>query len=448
MAASLAFSLGIRLMLCCSFASAAAAKTKIYVHFPPEDLPASPTSSASSISAAASDAVQYQHLAVDPSTGTVYVGATNWLYQLDGADLRLVQSARIGPRPDNVRCTESFGENPCGGGGGRGSPATFPASATDNVNKVLVVDAANRQLVTCGSLFQGVCQARALRNVSWSREPETRGNTDYFTAANTARHSTVAFVAAGPGGADVLYVATTYTGTTPIRQTVPAISARSLAAGANLFRFAHTDGLTAGGSLVRFRGEAVERYVVVYVAGFAAGGFAYFLTNQRETFALAGTGLPPTVSGRTVSRIVQICQRDRYFYSYAEMPLRCRTSPGGVDYQLVRSAVLVRPGPELAHRLRMGAEERVLVATFSRGGAESEDSGGGGGDSSRESAVCVYRLADVRARFTQNIQKCFAAGVGQKHHVGHQFSNRICVPLVSVGTRPDESKDQMGRTAG
>jgi len=74
------------------------------------------------------------------------------------------------------------------------------------------------------------------------------------------------------------------------------------------FRFAHVDGLT-GGTVVRLRSEAIERYRVDYVAGFSAAGFSYFVTNQRETFELTNSGLLPTVSGDLSSRIVQVSTR-------------------------------------------------------------------------------------------------------------------------------------------
>jgi len=71
-----------------------------------------------------------------------------------------------------------------------------------------------------------------------------------------------------------------------------------------LFRLAHVDGLT-GGTMVRLRSEAIERYRVDYVAGFRSAGFSYFLTNQRDKFDLVNAGLLPTVSGELTSRIIQ-----------------------------------------------------------------------------------------------------------------------------------------------
>jgi len=69
----------------------------------------------------------------------------------------------------------------------------------------------------------------------------------------------------------------------------------------------HVDGLTGGGTLVRLRSEAIERYRVDYVAGFAADGFSYFVTNQHDAFTLStSSGLLPTVSGARTSHILQV----------------------------------------------------------------------------------------------------------------------------------------------
>ena len=80
-----------------------------------------------------SDISEFNHLAVDPVLGTVFVGARNHLHQLN-ADLQLVRSVMTGPRLDNRLCTESFGETRCGAGGS----TVFDAIPTDNINKVHV----------------------------------------------------------------------------------------------------------------------------------------------------------------------------------------------------------------------------------------------------------------------------------------------------------------------
>jgi len=83
---------------------------------------------------------QFHHLAVDPVSGTVFVGARNRLHQLDG-DLRPIRTVMTGPRLDNRMCTESFGAVRCGAGGS----SVYDALPTDNINKVMTF--------ICGRLY-------------------------------------------------------------------------------------------------------------------------------------------------------------------------------------------------------------------------------------------------------------------------------------------------------
>jgi len=99
------------------------------------------------------------------------------------------------------------------------------------------------------------------------------------------------------------------------------------------------------------------------------------------------------------------------------MPLRCRSSDHTVasaaaaDFSVVVDAALVQVP---------GGGGGVLAGVF------EQDVLGGGVASS---ALCVYKMADVRRRFTDNIRRCFA---GQQSYAGLQFGNRVCVALVSL----------------
>jgi len=79
----------------------------------------------------ARDAGTFNHLAVDPVSGTVFVGACNRIHQLD-SELRRLRSVVTGPRLDSRQCTESFGAARCGAGG----TTVYDALPTDNFNKV------------------------------------------------------------------------------------------------------------------------------------------------------------------------------------------------------------------------------------------------------------------------------------------------------------------------
>jgi hypothetical protein len=206
-----------------------------------------------------------------------------------------------------------------------------------------------------------------------------------------------------------------------------------------------------GGTLVKLRSEAIDKFRIEYVAGFespspiSGPGFAYFLSVQPDRFFMDNYGTPPTVSVERSSRIIRVCQSDSSFYSYVEIPIRCRQQSGSdadksaasyVDYNRVKAAVLVRAADVLGGKLGIAPDEAVLVAVFTadsptirtgsmRSGISVPPSAS---SSSNRSAVCVYRYADVRRKFTENIRKCFS---GQQRHVGLQFGNRMCVLLVS-----------------
>ncbi len=157
---------------------------------------------------------QFNNLVVDKVTGRVYVGAVNKLYQLS-PDLTLTVSAVTGPKEDSPSCSVL-----------PDCPASVEKKLTNNVNKALVIDFAESRLIECGSLFQGVCTVRNLRNIS-----DVEKNIREPVVANNATASTVAFIAPGPPNppiTQVLYVGVTFTGNGPYRSEVPAVSSRSL----------------------------------------------------------------------------------------------------------------------------------------------------------------------------------------------------------------------------
>lgn len=141
----------------------------------------------------------FQHLTVDPSTGRIYVGAVNRLFQLD-AGLRVEAAVTTGPMPDSPHCHAS------------GCPSEVVDTVqTDNSNKVrrrfafrvprcprlierlwpkvLVVDQDARTLLACGSIYQGACTKYRLSNIS--AEPEFISRN---VAANDESSSTFAFI--------------------------------------------------------------------------------------------------------------------------------------------------------------------------------------------------------------------------------------------------------------
>lgn len=87
----------------------------------------------------------------------VFIGGRNRIYQLS-PDLDIVATAITGPKNDSKDCSV----NEC--------TQNLTRKPTDNINKVLLIDYTTSRLITCGSLFQGICSVRSLQNVSL---PET-----------------------------------------------------------------------------------------------------------------------------------------------------------------------------------------------------------------------------------------------------------------------------------
>ena len=100
-----------------------------------------------------------------------------------------------------------------------------------------------------------------------------------------------------------------------------------------------------------------------------------------------------------------MCQDDRDYYSYTEVPIECVTE-NGTRYNLVQAAYVDKPGYDLASELGIRVQDDVLYAVFAQ-----TDPSKGGKMSNRpapKSALCVYSLKSIRRKFMFNIQKCFS----------------------------------------
>lgn len=341
---------------------------------------------------------KFNHLVVDKNTGRVFIGAVNKLYQLS-PDLDLVMSEATGPMEDSSECSIV------------NCPPSIVRKITDNVNKALVVDYTTSRLIVCGSLFQGTCSVRNLHNIS-----DVLQNVREAVVANNRTASTVAFIAPGPPSppvTQVMYVGVTYTGNSPYRSEVPAVSSRSLNPN-KLFLIAETAVTT--GTRMFVNSLARERYHINYVYGFSSEGFSYFLTTQMKH----------SQPSPFISKLVRVCHDDQNYYSYTEIPIEC-VSETGKQFNLVQAAYVGKPGSDLAQVLGVTAQDDVLFATF----AETDLSEGETSSKpAPSSALCVYTLKSIRRKFMQNIRTCFEG----KANRGLDFisPSHTCVPTVSL----------------
>uniref|UniRef100_A0A9L0SCF1 Plexin B1 n=1 Tax=Equus caballus TaxID=9796 RepID=A0A9L0SCF1_HORSE len=126
---------------------------------------------------------QLQHMARDPTSGTLYLGATNFLFQLSPG-LQLEATVSTGPVLDSRDCLPPVMPDEC--------PQAQP---TNNLNQLLLVSPG--ALLVCGSVHQGVCEQRRLGQLGQLLlRPERPGDTQYV-AANDPAVSTVGLLAVG-----------------------------------------------------------------------------------------------------------------------------------------------------------------------------------------------------------------------------------------------------------
>lgn len=306
-----------------------------------------------------------QHLARDPTTGTLYVGATNFLFQLTpGLQLEAVVST--GPVNDSRDCLPPVIPDEC--------PQAQP---TNNPNQLLLVSP--EALVVCGSVHQGICELRSLGQIrQLLLRPERPGDTQYV-AANDPAVSTVGLVAQGLAGEPLLFVGRGYT-SRGVGGGIPPITTRALRPPdpQAAFSYEETAKLAVG---------RLSEYSHHFVSAFVRGTSAYFLFLRRDLKA------PSRAFRAYVSRV---CLQDQHYYSYVELPLACQ----GGRYGLIQAAA-VATSKEVARG-------EILFAAFSSVAPPTVDwplsaSTGASGTS----VLCAFPLDEVDQLANDTRDACY-----------------------------------------
>ena len=314
------------------------------------------------------------HLAIDHSTGRLFAAATNRLLQFD-ADLKLEHVVLTGPKNDSPQCHAT---------GCQSSDIT--TSLMDNYNKILLIEPESRLLISCGSLLQGACYKYELNNIN--SKPKF---IPISIAANDPEASTYAYI--GPrryvvpwSRSDVMYVGTTFTNNGEYRHDVPAISSRNIETlDLAEYSFSKQSQLTID---VKYR----DHFLVQYVYGFNVSDYAYFVLVQKQSH------LPEQEELGYVSRLARTCTNDANYDSYTEVTLQCMV--GDENYNLVRDAKLTTVTGEFATALGLHSGDLLLVAIFRPARSITNEP-------LPHSALCLYPLRDVEAKFNENIHMCF-----------------------------------------
>ncbi|BES90369.1 Plexin B [Nesidiocoris tenuis] len=343
------------------------------------------------------------HLTQDPDTGKVYVGGLNRIVQL-GPDLKLEECVVTGPKEDSALCHA------------RGCDAEVEKSLTDNVNKILVIDTQARTLISCGSVLQGACEKFKLSNISAPSIFYPRS-----LAANDEFASTYAFI--GPEHYDnsrknVLYVGTTFTNNGEYRHDVPAMSSR------NLFDLKVAELSFSKQSLLRIDVKYRDHFLVKYVYGFNSSDYAYFVIVQKQSH------LPGQEELGYVTRLARVCINDANYDSYTEITIQCAVNVGteSRNFNLIQDAKLSNVGEEVANLLGIDPNDPVLIASFSPSKTITNEP-------LQQSALCVYSVADIEAKFNENIHMCFNGSIKYRNmpYISGLILDGICPEAGSAG---------------
>lgn len=243
------------------------------------------------------------------------------------------------------------------------------ARITSNHNKLLLVDPYSMELITCGSVNQGICQKRSLDSVNVILFSTERPVDTQYVAANHPNVSTVGLVARPkPGSQPVLFVGRGYT------SSHPPISTRNLAQ-EPIFSYEETAKLAVAGRL--------SEYDHHFVASFAHRQHVYFFFYRRDLRSL---------SREYRTYVSRVCLDDQAYYSYVEVPLTCHSMAGKV-YNLLQAV-------QLGLAKYGGVDSESLFGVFSTHSTSSFPP-------SEDSALCMFKLEDVDRRIAATRDLCY-----------------------------------------
>ncbi|XP_055765075.1 plexin-B1-like isoform X2 [Salvelinus fontinalis] len=333
----------------------------------------------------------FEHLALhpDPAVGRIYVGARDHLFQLD-RNLTAELQDNTGPVTDSRECLPPVTESNCP-----------QARRTSNHNKLLLVDPYAMELITCGSVNQGICQKRSLDSVGTVLFSAERPVDTQYVAANHPNVSTVGLVVRSrPDRQPVLFVGRGYT------SSHPPISTRNLAQ-EPVFSYEETAKLAVAGRL--------SEYDHHFVASFAHRQHVYFLFYRRDI---------KSQSREYRTYVSRVCLDDQAYYSYVEVPLACR-SAAGKSYNLLQAVRLGLPPKQSGGD---AGQAEVLLGVFSTRQASSTRP-------SEDSALCMFNLDDLDQRINSTRDLCYTQfgrdeGGGEAAYIEYEVKSN-CANLPS-----------------
>ena len=327
---------------------------------------------------------KFNHFVIHNTTGDVYLGSSNRLFHLNFAFQEIKNISTYVP------CDSVIDREDC-----------------INNNKLLAINYATDELITCGSLNGGRCQIRDTSDIASSTDVNEavvapgEQTTEYVIAPASRRISQLETV-----DEDRLYVAAT----DPDLRRVPAYSRRDLQNSAKSLTAYNDDTLVLGPLTPTF-------FLVNYMDVFTHNKFTYFATTQRFDYLSNN----PSSYQEIVSKLNRACHDSPDLDSYAEVVIECTDINGDV-YNLIRAVHLDTVGPDLASSVGVDKNETVLIGIFGKS-LEPDNY-----EPDNTSVICIYDMDDIEIKFEDAIEACLegnqAHGVDYLQGKNCQFVSR------------------------
>uniref|UniRef100_A0A8B9C8B6 Plexin-B1 n=1 Tax=Anser brachyrhynchus TaxID=132585 RepID=A0A8B9C8B6_9AVES len=283
------------------------------------------------------NATKFLHLSMDLESGTIYLGATNFLFQLT-SDLLMKNVVQTGPVLDSKDCLPPVSRLECP-----------QAHHTDNHNKLLLVNAVQKELIVCGSVHQGICEKRSLASIDHVLfRPESPGDTQYV-AANDPNITTVGLVAYSKDEVPLLFVGRGYT-SRGVGGGIPPITTRNLRAHGGDIQATDSHSIFSYEETAKLAVGRLSEYNHHFIKSFTYRSSVYFLFYRRDL---------KSQSREYKTYISRICLDDSHYYSYVELPLLCQSQAN--TYSLLQAAYITRPGKDLASSGKLSEESALCI---------------------------------------------------------------------------------------
>ncbi|XP_063727006.1 plexin-A4-like isoform X4 [Symsagittifera roscoffensis] len=314
----------------------------------------------------------------------LYIGATNYVIQMDVFNLQPRFSFKMGPQNDEPNC-DPLNEK----------------CFQDNSNIFLMLDSTNQQLIACGNVGQGTCYSLKSTNISTLIKKSDPENIEHLDRKLPDKRCK-GIPYPNDQGANLFVVACDAPSVGSVSTHMNFLfSVRDLSPYSELFSLTFQDNIKQRWSF--FKPVDMDEKQIKVVSVFTAGSFVYIVE----------TGFLKLDNSRDVqtTRLGRYSRRDsELLFTYTEIPLTCKDS-SGVEYPVASAVNLFREPPSgLKSHLGtpVSGRSEVVLGVFRKSSTKGTAAVG-----YESSIVCGFSIDEIDQMFKKVIQNCFN-GIGQQ----------------------------------